>query len=98
MPLWIRKAKISTEDRELFQRYGESVISQVVARIASPLQADLSEILQNKEKWLAARDWLTERADAADRRARRDLALELLIILLIGAEIILALWEGNKQA
>jgi hypothetical protein len=98
MPLWVRKAKIATSEREMFERYGEAVIAQVVAQIASPLQADLAEILGSREKRLAARDWLTERGDVAEWRARRDLALELLIILLIGLEIVLALWEGNKQA
>lgn len=96
--MWIRKAKIAASEREMFERYGEAVIAQVVAQIASPLQADLSEILGSKEKRVAARDWLTERGDVAEWRARRDFALELLIILLIGLEIVLALWEGNKQA
>lgn len=73
----------------MFERYGEAVIAQ----IATPLQADLDEIIGNRKKRLAAIDWLRERGDIGEWRARRDFALELLIILLIGLEIVLALWE-----
>jgi hypothetical protein len=91
----VRRAKISQTDRDLFERYGESVIAQVLAQISSPAQ-DLAGVPFDKRE--AARDWLTERGDLEARRERWDLLLELVIIVLIGLEIYLGLSEGAKQA
>jgi|HubBroStandDraft_6_1064221.scaffolds.fasta_scaffold13708_2 hypothetical protein len=90
-PMWpwplrrVRKANIPDTERDYFERYGENVIAMMVS---SGFTGNVAN----------ARDWLTERADARERRERwisgRDLFLEIVIIALIGWEI----HEGRQQA
>jgi hypothetical protein len=81
----VRQANIPDTDRDIFERYGETVISMQVSGsfTANPVHA---------------RAWLTERADYHERRERwisgRDLFLDIVIIALIGWEI----YEGRQQA
>jgi hypothetical protein len=96
----VRRADISKGDRDLFERYGESVIARVVSSINSP-QEELARIVTNPGARDAARDWLTERGDEDEWRSQRDFLLEIAIIVLIGIEIalgVVGLIEGNQQA
>ena len=81
----VRKASISPEERDLFERCGETVISMQVT----------GSFTANVEH---AKSWLTERADYHERREQwisgRDFFLEIVIIVLIGWEI----HQGREQA
>ena len=74
----VRKADIHKEERDLFERSGETVTSMQVA----------GSFTGNVDH---AKAWLTERADYHERREQwisgRDLFLDIVIILLIGWEI-----------
>ncbi|HEV1993888.1 MAG TPA: hypothetical protein VGR03_06130 [Candidatus Acidoferrum sp.] len=80
-----RKANISPAEREIFERYGETVIAMQVA----------GSFDQNVEH---ARDWLTERTRSRQRREQITFALEIVVVLLIGGEILLSLWGGHQQS
>ncbi|MGC2463868.1 MAG: hypothetical protein WA517_01660 [Candidatus Acidiferrum sp.] len=81
----LRKANISTAERELFERYGENVIAM---QVAGSFDQDVEH----------ARDWLTERTRSRQRRESITFALEIVVVLLIGGEIFLALWQGHLQS
>jgi len=44
-----------------------------------------------------ARAWLTERADSRERRERTTFSLEIVVVLLIGGEIVLGLWQDTSS-
>src|SRR5258706_12453503 len=74
----VRKANISKEDRDLFERYGEAVIGSVLAGASCPTAPELNAIIpgniclpENPGKCTAARDWLTESRDAHEPREQR---------------------------
>ena len=81
----VRKANIPRGARDFFERYGETVISMQVS----------GNFEQNAEN---ARAWLTERADYQERRGSVTFALEIVVVVLIGGEIVLALWQGHLQS
>ena len=87
-PTWLwpfrtaRKANNPAAERDLFERYGETVIAMQVS----------GSFDQNVEH---ARDWLTERTRSRQRRERITFALEIVVVLLIGGEILLGLWQGH---
>src|SRR6266478_6592003 len=72
----VRKADIPNTERDLFERYGETVISMQVR----------GSFVEDAEH---ARAWLTERADYQERRERITLLLEIVVVLLILGEILL---------
>jgi len=80
-----RKTDIPAEERELFERYGETVISMQVS----------GSFVQNVEH---ARDWLTERTRSRQRRETITFVLEIAVVLLILGEILLALWQEHLQS
>jgi hypothetical protein len=102
----IRRADIPENERDIFDRYGEAVISTIVAGGFIPDAQDLRNlfsgpVVPSQETNEHARDWLTERGDLNERRVIRDFVLEIIIIALIGIEIGLGVWglrEGGQQA
>lgn len=108
----VRKAQISRQDRDLFERYGEAVIGSVLTGSATPTARELQEILPHyeadkgpvKDKFVEARDWLTECRDTQERREQRLETIEIGVVALITLELVLSLgfggfglWEGAKQ-
>jgi hypothetical protein len=81
----VRKADIPDTERDLFERYGETVISMQVR----------GSFVEDAEH---ARAWLTERADYQERRERITLLLEIVVVLLILGEIVLALRQEHLQS
>src|SRR6266852_1556368 len=85
----VRKADIPKEERDLFERYGETVISMQVS----------GGFTQDVEH---AKAWLTERADYHERREQwlstRELILEIVIIALIGWEIHMSYRQEGLQS
>jgi hypothetical protein len=104
--LWwrtVRKAKISKEDRDLFERYGEAVIGSVLAGGTCPSAPDLAAIIPgniclppNTGKCKEAGDWLTECRDAHERREQRMETVEIGVVILITLEIVLSLFFGLR--
>lgn len=95
----VRKARnISEVDRETCERYGEQVIAPLLAHNFGP---DVQALYQTQEARNNTRDWLTE---TSDRRERREnvryslgLAIEIGVIVLIGIEIGLSIYYGNRS-
>ena len=97
----VRKANISKEDRDLFERYGEAVIGSVLAGASCPTAPELNAIIpgniclpENPGKCTAARDWLTECRDAHERREQRLETIEIGVVALITVEIALSIIFG----
>lgn len=90
----VRKAsKISKDERDLFERYGENVIGMVLASNVTPAAGPLTRIKGNDETLEHAGDWLTERADAHEQREQRLEILEWTIVGLIILEIVLSVYR-----
>lgn len=81
----VRKADIPNTERDLFERYGETVISMQV-------RGSFGEDPEH------AKAWLTERADYQERRERITLLLEIVVVLLILGEILLAFRQEHLQS
>lgn len=99
----IRIAKDVTEDeRNTCDRYGEQVIATMLAGGFTPKPEDLAKLYQTDETRDRTRDWLTERADIREWRERwvsgRDLLLEIVVIVLIGWELVVARRQDTNQA
>jgi hypothetical protein len=75
----------------MFERYGEQVIGSILAGGFNPAAAELYPVYSDPAVKLHARDWLTECRDSHEIRERRLEILEWAIVLLIVAEIIVAL-------
>src|SRR5947209_4694006 len=82
---WLRNTNITDAEREIFERYGEAVIS-------SQVRGSFVEDVEH------AREWLKERARSHQRRETITLTLEIAVALLILGEILLAIWQGHQQS
>jgi hypothetical protein len=73
MPLWpkVRKANIPEIDRDIFERFGETVIGLVLSGGLTPRAAELVRVYQEIPKQQYARDWLTECRDSHMRHEWR---------------------------
>jgi hypothetical protein len=105
----VRKAQISEADRDIFERYGESVVASILA--SNPSTTEIHAYIAGQDyepssqgRRAAARDWLTECRDAHERREQRLESIEIGVVALITIEIVLSLlfgflglWEGWKQ-
>lgn len=80
----IRKAEISGADRDIFERFGEQIIGAVLAGGFNPRAADLQRLYMNEGPLLnSARDWLTERGDAQERREQRMETVEWAVLIFV---------------
>jgi len=80
-----RKSNITDAEREVFERYGENLIAMQVR----------GSFVEDADH---AREWLKERARSHQRRETITFALEIVVVLLIGGEILLALWQEHLQS
>jgi hypothetical protein len=88
----VRKADILKDDRDLFERYGETVIALVVANNIAPIADDLKKVLPGDGlpgKLKAARDWLTESRDLHERKETRLECVEWAILLFVALSFVL---------
>jgi hypothetical protein len=79
----VRKADIPEADRDTFERFGEPVIGMLLAGGFSPPLPELAQIYADKAKQEHARDWLTERSDAHERREQRQETLEWAVLIFV---------------
>jgi hypothetical protein len=96
----VRKAQITKEDREIFERYGEAVVASILA--SNPSTTEIHAYIAGQDyepssqgRRPAARDWLTECRDAHERREQRLESIEIGVVALITLEIILSLTFGG---
>jgi hypothetical protein len=87
----VRKAKISSEMRDVFEQAGEATVrtllfSAVVNREQLPDQLKLLSAAPAERN--AALAWLTEKADQAERRETWNLAMEAAITVLVAFSLI----------
>jgi hypothetical protein len=98
MSMWrwrrLRRVTIPPEERDIFERYGENVIGSVLAGGFNPATAELQGLYRSAEMKDRAADWLSERADARERREDRLETLEWAILLFVFLEVVydLAHW------
>jgi hypothetical protein len=86
MRLWwwrkVRYATIPKEARDIFERYGEFIISSVVTGGMAQRHGDLQKIYTDQHKMLAhAMAWLTERGDIREQREQRLETVEWAILI-----------------
>jgi hypothetical protein len=97
----VRVAEIPKPSRDIFERFGETVIGNVIAGGLTPAHPDLVRIYQQQGNMLAqAASWLTERGDRRERREQRLETVEWLLffaaVLAIVVTVLIALgWIGR---
>src|SRR6266852_3130255 len=68
----VREARISKSDRDVFERFGEAVIGNVLAGGLQPRTPELQKLYGDMGPTLkSAADWLTERGDSQEQREQR---------------------------
>ena len=67
----IRPADIPQGDRDLFERYGETVVGLVLAGGLNPAAVDLRGLYSSDQLKQSAGDWLQERGDARENHENR---------------------------
>jgi hypothetical protein len=85
LPFRRRQSNITEAERETFERYGETIIAMQVR----------GSFVEDPEH---AGEWLKERATSRQRRESITFALEIVVVVLIGGEILLALWQEHLQS
>jgi hypothetical protein len=93
-----REANVPRDLREICERYGEDVIGLTLASGHTPRANELRTIYATDETVEHARTWLTERTRSRQRRDRITFSLEIVVVLLIGGEIVLGLWQERLQS
>jgi len=83
----ITKANIPEEERNIFERYGENVIGNLLASGLNPATGELQAIYRSELAKQNARDWLTERSTWHQRREDRLETLEWAILIFVGGEL-----------
>jgi hypothetical protein len=61
----VRKASVAPTDRDIFERYGETVMQMMIAANFEPRAEELKAIYPHQNRIEDARHWLNERADKA---------------------------------
>jgi hypothetical protein len=98
MRMWwwreVRLARISRVDRDLFERYGETVIGTVLSGGLNPATPELRTILPsdgNPGKLGEARDWLTECRDTHEQKENRLETVEWAILFFVIVAVVVDL-------
>ena len=93
MRLWwwrkVRTAAISESERDIFERFGESVIVAVLASGLNPRPKELQDLYNDPGRLKQAADWLTERRDSLERRENRVETAEWAILIFVVVGVVL---------
>jgi hypothetical protein len=102
LTLWwwpkVRYATIPKDSRDIFERFGESIIANVVTGFAGQRVAELDLICTNRKMRDEATAWLTERGDLRELHEKRIETVEWAILIFVVAGVILdvvRLWMGR---
>src|SRR6266849_1843457 len=80
----VREARISKSDRDVFERFGEAVIGNVLAGGLQPRTPELQKLYGDMGPTLkSAADWLTERGDSQEQREQRMEAVEWAVLVFV---------------
>jgi len=85
----VRKAEIPQTSRDLFERYGEEIIANIVCGGFNPRAPELRDMYQNERMIVEATKWLTERGDVKISHEQRIELVEWLILVFVVASVIL---------
>jgi len=83
----IRFADIPKEDRDMFERFGDSVIQSIIAASHQPRAPELQAMYSNKELIDNTTKWLTERGDAHEQREQRLETVEWAILIFLAVSV-----------
>jgi hypothetical protein len=87
----VRKAAIPKDDRELFERYGATVIAMYFATGFDPKVPELNRMYRDSTIREYAARWLTEQYDRAERKETWSITMEFSITVFVLVEMILSL-------
>jgi hypothetical protein len=83
MRIKVRKARIPTGDRDIFERYGENVIGLILGGGFAPAASDLNMVYMDNQTKIHAKDWLTERGDMRERHETLTFWLEVGVLFFV---------------
>ncbi len=87
----IRRADIAEPNREMFERFGASVVGTVLAGGFSPSTPGLSQIYSNSQVQADAAAWLTEQYDRVERKETWLITMEAAITLFVFTEVVFSI-------
>jgi hypothetical protein len=95
----VRKADIPQAHRDVFERYGESVMQMMIAANFAPRAKELSEMYSDQAMIENAGKWLTERAD---KNAKHEWRIEIvewaiLIFVIVGVAVDLYILHATSH-
>jgi hypothetical protein len=79
----VRYANIPADQRDIFERYGETVIQLMVAASHQPRADDLRTLYPNEAAMQNAAKWLTERTDKNAKHERHIECVEWAILIFV---------------
>lgn len=90
----LRRANIPSDERDIFERTGETGLQLTLAGGFNPRSQELANIYANADYVKHAQDWLTERADVRGRHEWRmervEWAILIFVVLGVVADFVLA--------
>src|SRR5262249_12501689 len=91
MPWWrrVRRANIRNASRDVFERFGEGIIADMVSASHSPRAPDLIAMYNDEQMIREATDWLTERGDLKVLHEQRLEFVEWAILVFVVSGVIL---------
>ena len=92
MRLWwwrkVRFVTIRTESRDVFERFGENIIADMVSASHAPRAAELRAMYTDEKMIAEASEWLTERGDVQQQREQRLETVEWAILFCAAGAVI----------
>ena len=88
LPWWrkVREADIRKSSRDIFERFGEGIVADIVSASHAPRAPDLIAMYTNEQMINAAAAWLTERGDEKVLHEQRIEFVEwaILVFVIVG--------------
>jgi hypothetical protein len=91
----VRRAAIPSDERDVFERYGETISQMMVAANFAPRAADLTAMYSNDVMIANAVLWLTERGDTNANHEWRIEIVEWSILIFVIVGVIVESGLGN---
>jgi hypothetical protein len=79
----VRKAKIPADERDFFERLGETVIQLAITSGLTPRSESLRGIYGKADTLKHAEEWLTERGDLREQHEQRLETVEWAILIFV---------------